>query len=110
MAKLSISKAAREWGIARSTLQRKIRSGALSVSGQAGAAKTVDTSELLRVFGEPKGVALQEQSDSKTQLGDALIEQLRSENAFLREQVVSLNKQLADIRQPILPKLLPWLK
>jgi len=39
-----------------------------------------------------------------------LIEQLRSENAFLREQVVSLNKQLADIRQPILPKLLPWLK
>ncbi len=110
MANISISQAAKDWGIARSTIQRRLRSGDLSATGKAGAAKTIDTSELLRVFGEPKNVALQEQSDSLLHLQNALIEQLKSENTFLREQVENLNKQLAEIRRPILPRLLPWMK
>lgn len=114
MAKLNISQAAKEWGIARSTIQRKIRSGELSATTGDGASKVIDISEMLRVFGEPRGVAIQQQSDSMKQqkyaAHEALVQQLRTENDFLRRQVEQLNSDLREIRRPILPRLLPWMK
>ena len=50
MAKLSISDAAKAAGIARSTLYEKINAGEVS----RGPDKTIDTAELVRVFGELK--------------------------------------------------------
>jgi excisionase family DNA binding protein len=52
MAILSISEAARAWGIGRSTLQRAIKEGRLSAANRADGSKGIDTAELLRVFGE----------------------------------------------------------
>lgn len=54
MAILSISEAARAWGVGRSTLQRAIKEGRLSATNQADGSKGIDTAELLRVFGEAR--------------------------------------------------------
>jgi hypothetical protein len=47
---ISISKAAKEWGISRVTLHKKIKDGVLSKQENG----TLETSEMVRVFGEPK--------------------------------------------------------
>lgn len=52
MARLSISQAAREWGIARSTLQRAIQAGRVSLQPTENGIKHIDSSEMLRVYGE----------------------------------------------------------
>jgi hypothetical protein len=53
MSRLSQRQACAQWGVARITLQRAIKEGKVSKDGDG----KVDTSEMLRVFGEPKGVA-----------------------------------------------------
>lgn len=47
---LSQREAARKWGVGRTTLQKSITSGKLSLT----ASKLIDPAEMLRVFGEPK--------------------------------------------------------
>ncbi len=53
MAILSISEAARTWRMGRTTIQRAIREGKLSAAVQPNGSKGIDTSEMVRVFGEP---------------------------------------------------------
>lgn len=53
MAILSISEAARTWRMGRTTIQRAIREGRLSAAIQLNGSKGIDTSEMVRVFGEP---------------------------------------------------------
>ena len=47
---ISITKASQEWGISRVTLHKKIKEGLLSKQANG----TLESSEMLRVFGEPK--------------------------------------------------------
>ena len=51
MARLSVSEAAKAAGVARSTLYEKIKDGEISRAPD----KTIDTAELVRVFGELTG-------------------------------------------------------
>lgn len=128
MAKLSISAAAKEWGVARSTIQRKIKQGDLSATSNTTGTKTIDTSELLRVFGESKGVAkdmphttqsdrlIQDALQAEKQLSESLKseigflrrmnENLNSQNESLIAQVETLNKELTNSRKPT--GLLSW--
>lgn len=46
---ISVTKAAKEWGISRTTIYQKINDGELSRTAD----KKIDVSEMLRVFGEP---------------------------------------------------------
>ena len=46
---ISVTKAAREWGISRTTIYQKVNDGELSRNSD----KKIDPSEMLRVFGEP---------------------------------------------------------
>ena len=46
---ISVTKAAKEWGVSRTTIYQKINDGELS----RAADKKIDTSEMIRVFGEP---------------------------------------------------------
>jgi hypothetical protein len=46
---LSISKASVTWGVSRTTIHKKIKTGQLSKLENG----TIDTSEMIRVFGEP---------------------------------------------------------
>ncbi len=54
MAKLSISQAAKEWGVSRKTIQDLVKSGDLLTETGARNSKNVDTIDLLRILGEPK--------------------------------------------------------
>ena len=46
---ISVTKAAKEWGISRTTIYQKVNNGELSRTAD----KKIDVSEMLRVFGEP---------------------------------------------------------
>ena len=46
---ISVTKAAKEWGVSRTTIYQKVNDGELS----RNADKKIDTSEMIRVFGEP---------------------------------------------------------
>ena len=96
MAVIRISEAARTWRIARSTLQRAIREGTLSVTTRADGSRGIDTAELIRVFGEAPG-ALQERGSSEVQRATPLA--AGSTIATLQAQVDSLQAQLQEARQ-----------
>lgn len=53
MAILTISEASRRWRLGRSNLYRAIKSGRLNLSARSDGSRGIDTSELVRVFGEP---------------------------------------------------------
>lgn len=46
---ISVTKAAKEWGVSRTTIYQKVNEGQLSRNSD----KKIDPSEMLRVFGEP---------------------------------------------------------
>ena len=46
---ISVTKAAKEWGVSRTTIYQKVNDGEIS----RNADKKIDVSEMLRVFGEP---------------------------------------------------------
>ena len=53
MAIISMSEASRRWAIGRTNLYRAVKSGRLNLSTRPDGTKGIDTSELVRVFGEP---------------------------------------------------------
>lgn len=56
--KISVTKAAKEWGVSRTTIYHKVNDGELS----RAADKKIDTSDMIRVFGEPLSKKRTEQS------------------------------------------------
>ncbi len=117
MARLSISQAAKEWGVSRHSIAAAIKSGQLTASAGPRNSKALDPTDLIRVFGEPPSSSRSAGQPMTDQVSEQLTQQLKSEVLFLRNQVENqnkqiedLNKQLADIRRPILPRLLPWMK
>lgn len=102
MARVSISKAIKLAGVSRSTFYSSyINKGKITVSSDTNGKKHIDTSELLRVFGElredqpntPNSSAEhpteQVQTPQKTSSNELLIEveKLRFESQSLREQL-----------------------
>lgn len=126
MTQISISEASRQWKIGRSTIQRKIQSGELSVSqldtSKKNSPKLIDIAELIRVFGESdkkfdtSAVLLEQQNEvsiSQSEL-KVKIHQLEAENRRLIEQndklldsVLSHDKKLLEHQtKPLWKKLL----
>jgi hypothetical protein len=129
MAKLSISKASKEWGLARKTVQDAVKSGELKTELGARNSKNVDTADLLRLFGEPKtgqnsgkaiGEVMYSGGDNQVNMTNKLISQLEAENASLKEsaaflqsliqshlsKINNLEEELAEYRKPV--KRLGW--
>lgn len=115
MAKVSMSEAARLAGVSRQTLYRKADAGELSVE-RDGDSVSVDTSELLRVFGElqnPDSSDSRKASNggavtgSNTPAGQpvtppidgAKLAALEVEARMLRDQLRSVEQQLAEARE-----------
>jgi hypothetical protein len=106
MAKLSISKAAKKWGISRTSVQAAIKQGKLTAVQESATLKSIDTSDMLRVFGEPKNMTSaannQVELVNEVQVGaqvelakkDLKIEFLERENELLRDQVKIYQEQL----------------
>lgn len=106
MSRLSQRQAADQWGVARITLQRAIKDGKVSKDYEG----KVDTSELLRVFGEPKGAARSRPSEPEktTDLQAKLVDlatrngRLQAENEGLKAELGAVRENLTDLRGEIL--------
>jgi len=107
---ISVTKAAKEWGVSRTTIYQKVNDGEISRTAD----KKIDTAEMLRVFGEPLSKKRTEQSlnvpDSthlNSQAGQSCTElehQLDLEklkNAHLRQQVSDQKQLIENYQQQI---------
>lgn len=115
---LSISKASVTWGVSRTTIHKKIKAGQLSklVNG------TIDTSEMIRVFGEPN---VKVNSTPSVQVvnevhPDKLLEQRikhletslsesKEREAWLQSQVGNLTDTIKLLDAPKAPKSRRWM-
>lgn len=105
MVHMSQREAARAWGLSRATVQRAIKAGKLSATGD----KLIDPSEMVRAFGEPKSrpdgrlneplEATNEQGVGQAEL--ARIAALEAENRGLRELLASKDAHLIDLRSQV---------
>ena len=107
---ISVTKAAKEWGVSRTTIYQKVNDGELSRTTD----KKIDTSEMIRVFGEPVSKKRTEQSlntsynthlNSQTvQSCTALEHQLELEklkNEHLLQQVSDQKQLIENYQQQI---------
>ena len=108
--KISVTKAAKEWGVSRTTIYQKVNDGELS----RGSDKKIDVSEMLRVFGEPiskkrterlvntvqrspmNSQSVQYNTDTEHQLA---LEKLKNEH--LSQQVIDQKKLIENYQQQI---------
>lgn len=91
---LSITEASAEWGISRNTIYKKINTGELSRRSD----KTIDVTEMLRVFGEPstkKNVP----STKSTVHESTLFERTRTLEKALIEQQLQHEKERREIAE-----------
>jgi len=105
-----MTKAAKEWGVSRTTIYQKINDGELSRTAD----KKIDASEMLRVFGEPNSKKRTEQSlntpnsthsnsrtvQSCTEL-EHQIELEKLNNEHLRQQVSDQKQLIENYQQQI---------
>lgn len=107
---ISVTEAAREWGVSRTTIYQKVNDGELSRNSD----KKIDPSEMLRVFGEPvlkkrtersvnivqstplNSQSVQNNTDIKHQLA---LENLKNEH--LSQQVSDQKKLIENYQQQI---------
>lgn len=110
MAKLNLSQAAKVTGKNRTTIWRHINSGKLSAERDRDGMPFVDTSELLRVYGElrnnatPAAEEIQHHATHGYPELVEVIELLRKEQAEMRVQIESLTNRLnapSNLRDPI---------
>lgn len=100
MALVSITDAARLTGKSRRTIQRHIATGKLSVSHTDATGKSIETSELIRCYGEIKQAngTLGKDTEQVTMSHDVtlLINKNESEIELLKQQVALLQQRLQD--------------
>jgi hypothetical protein len=122
---ISITKAAKGWGVSRVTLHKKIRDGLLSKQENG----TLETSEMVRVFGEPKvkvnsepdvnvSATLQPEIgtlqlkikhlESDLQLQKELTRKGEERETWLQNQVGNLTDTIKLLDAPKTPKNRPW--
>lgn len=100
MAILSVSEASRQWRVGRTNLYRAVKSGRLNLSARPDGSRGIDTSELVRVFGEPSNRTtanvplLSSTNLTVTELDDREQERTPSPVVLLQNQVNQLSIQL----------------
>jgi TolA-binding protein len=103
MAQLSISAAARAWGISRQTIYNKINENVLSVTKDDNGNSHIDSAEMLRCFGEPSSTG----DTTKTieaASGNSLRHQLEIEmlkRQTAEEKAQSLADQVSTLREQV---------
>ena len=98
---ISVSEAAKRWGLSRTTIYKKIDDGELSRNSD----KKIDTTEMLRVFGNPTKTERTEQNE-KTVQRTPVNSESEQENVQLKHQLeieklknTHLQQQLAHHKQ-----------
>ena len=107
MAKLTIGRMAKLYGLHRSTLHEAVAKGRVTAGLNGKSQKVIDLSEMIRVYGEPQGSTLHRPTPppytSPTPETDALhplIEEVR----LLREEIRELRESLRLIEHKPEPK------
>ena len=100
MAQVSISEAARLAGISRGGLYKSyLKKGVISVSTDSSGKKFIDTSELLRVFGELKGDSSEQSTGEQKYTGEQVQEQLKEQVETARDiEIKMLREQVAELK------------
>jgi excisionase family DNA binding protein len=101
MTLLTLRQAAKTVGVSRSTIYRKVDEGALSATTLPDGTKAIDTSELLRVFGElkPTGGDTLRESPATVPQEPAATASDSPEAAILKTQVELLREELKQARE-----------
>jgi hypothetical protein len=81
---ISITKAASDWKVSRTTIHKKIKSGQLTKQSNG----TIDTSEMFRVFGEPPKVKVHNENFTK------VVSELHPEIVRLQSKIQHLESDL----------------
>ncbi|NCP38693.1 MULTISPECIES: hypothetical protein [Shewanella] len=103
MAKVNLSQAAKLTGKNRTTIWRHIHSGKLSIERDRDGLPFVDTSELIRVYGELEPVATGDTKKKPHQATYsyedliAIVELLRKEQAEMKAEIENLTNRLTYI-------------
>jgi len=103
MAKVNLSQAAKLTGKNRTTIWRHIHSGKLSIERDRDGLPFVDTSELIRVYGELEQVATGDTKKKPHQATYsyedliAIVELLRKEQAEMKAEIENLTNRLTYI-------------
>lgn len=108
MAKVNISEAARMVGKSRSHLYEKyINTGSITVESDREGRKVIDTSELIRVFGNlvlgdnRKDIEEDSTGHDKNSQKDSVISALQSENEVLREYLRAKEQEVSWLREQV---------
>jgi excisionase family DNA binding protein len=96
VAVITISEAAKQTNVGRATIYRYIESGKLSATTMLDGNRGIDTSELLRVFGEIH-VANSDVKHDENDNG----QDLRHENTHLRELLAAKDEHLETLKQAL---------
>lgn len=116
MTTFSISAAARAAGVSRTTLQRAIKSGRLSITTDAAGGCCIDLSELLRAFGplqatqQGQGAALLQDAAGGRAPPDPLLELLQAQLRDAKdreERLLAMLEAEQQARRELEQKLLP---
>lgn len=106
MAKLTIGRMAKLYGLHRSTLHEAVAKGRITAGVDGKGQKVIDLSEMIRVYGEPPGNARHSPTPSPntgpTVPGEAL-QPLLDELKLLREEVRELRQALLRIEHKPAP-------
>lgn len=111
MAQVSISESARLTGKSRKTLHTYISNGKQTKVTDIHGRQKIDTSELIRVFGEittpketvtPQCNFLQKITSDTVTTHDAEIERLKQEVSFLKELLIEKDKRNDDLKHALL--------
>jgi hypothetical protein len=115
---LSISKASVTWGVSRTTMHKKIKAGQLSKLANG----TIDTSEMIRVFGEPNVRVDSQQTvhvvnevhpdkllEQRVRHLESSLSESKERETWLQSQVGNLTDTIKLLDAPKVPKKRRWL-
>ena len=104
MAKLTIGRMAKLYGLHRSTLHEAVSKGRVTAGLDGKGQKVIDLSEMIRVYGEPQGITLHRPTPEMDVLHPAL-HSLIEEVRLLRAEIQELQQSLRLIEHKPTPKL-----
>lgn len=106
MAKVSVAEAAKLTGKSAKTIYRHIETGKLSSSQNNNGSKSVDISELQRVYGDIKidkgSVMISQMSENENQYDIKIRQLLQQENEMLKKLLDEKENHIASLKQAML--------
>lgn len=99
MAKLNLTKSAKSAGIARGTLYNHIKQGKVSCEVNKEGKRVIDTSELMRVYGDLKNIKVSNERSRGRTIEQSKTPKTSAIEQVLRERISDLQQQIENFKQ-----------